>query len=223
MKRHIKYLAAALVLGYSFAMAGHAALVYPPAPEGGKEMVFAHLDAKFLNVSSTNGLTVGEPCVEYTVGLNKLAAGQFLAAATPGNRVYLIIQGTNAIGAADLHVGKPGRTGAADGGTGLVFVGLNRPFQPDDPLQAVRSAGQLPQVKQGDYEVRRLNIPSLLFQAIWLHGKTDDLILPLPNTFGRWKAFQPYSADEMIKLLKPEAEKKMEAIQRLGPGAGDDP
>lgn len=215
MTGQIKYVVA-VVLGCSLAIASHAALVYSAPPEGGKEMVSRNLVAKFLDVSSTNGLTIGEPCLEYSVGLNKLAAGQFLSAATPGNWVYLIIQGTNAIGAADVHTGNKGQNG-------LRFVGLNRPFFPDDPLQAVRIAKDLPQVKQGDYEVRRLNIPSILFQAIWLHGKTDDFILPLPNTFNRWKPFQPYTADEMLKLLKPEAEKRQKNARMFGAGAGDVP
>jgi hypothetical protein len=30
--------------------------------------------------------------------------------------------------------------------------------------------------------------------------------MPLPNTFGRWNAYQPYSEKDMIELLKPAAE-----------------
>ena len=40
-------------------------------------------------------------------------------------------------------------------------------------------------------------------------GKSDDILIPLPPTGGRWNACQPYSESEMIKLLQPEAEKKL--------------
>ncbi len=75
--------------------------------------------------------------------------------------------------------------------------------------EALRIAEQLPQVEKQDYEPRLLDIPSILFVAVWLHGKSDDIIIPLPPTFGRWNAYQPYSESEIIKLLKPEAKKKL--------------
>jgi hypothetical protein len=78
-------------------------------------------------------------------------------------------------------------------------------------------AEQLPQIKEQDYEVRRLDCASILFVAVWLHGKSDDIIIPLGATFGRWNALQPYSESQMIKLLKPEAKKKL----RKPPGMGD--
>jgi hypothetical protein len=75
--------------------------------------------------------------------------------------------------------------------------------------EALLKAEQLPQVKKQDYEPRLLDIPGILFVAVWLHRKSDDIIIPLPNTFGRWNAYQPYSESQMIKLLKPEAKKKL--------------
>ncbi len=77
--------------------------------------------------------------------------------------------------------------------------------------EALQMAEQLPQVKKEDYEPRLLDISPILFVAVWLHGKSDDIIIPLPPTFGRWNAYQHYSESEMIKLLKPEAEKKLKA------------
>jgi len=76
-------------------------------------------------------------------------------------------------------------------------------------LEALRIAEQLPQIKKQDYEVRRLDSPGILFVAVWLHSKSDDMIIPLPPTFGRWNAYQLYSEKQMVKLLKPEAKKKL--------------
>jgi hypothetical protein len=76
-------------------------------------------------------------------------------------------------------------------------------------LQALKMAEQLPQIKKQDYEFRLLWCSSILFEAVWLHGKSDDIIIPLGATFGRWNALQPYSESQMVKLLKPEAKKKL--------------
>lgn len=75
--------------------------------------------------------------------------------------------------------------------------------------RALQIAEQLPQVKDRDYEPRLLDIAPLLFVAVWLHGEKDDIIIPLPPTWNRWNAYQPYSEKEMIPLLMPEAEKRL--------------
>jgi len=96
-------------------------------------------------------------------------------------------------------------------GKALKFNGLNRPFFPDAPLDALRTAEQLPQVKKQDYELRILEASAVYFRAVWLHGESDDIIIPLPETFRRWNAYQPYSESQMIMLLKPEAKKVLKA------------
>ena len=82
--------------------------------------------------------------------------------------------------------------------------------------EALQIAEQLPQVKKQDYEPRFLDSAPILFVAVWLHGKSDDIIIPLPPTFGRWNAYQPYSESEMIKLLEPEAKKKFKEPAGMG-------
>ena len=114
--------------------------------------------------------------------------------------MYLFIHGTNAVGAAGLIADE--KTGKA-----LKSNGLYQTDCSNETLEALRIAEQLPQIKKQDYEFRRLDSPPLSFVAVWLHGKSDDIIIPLPNTFGRWNAYQPYSESQMIKLLKPEAKK----------------
>ena len=77
--------------------------------------------------------------------------------------------------------------------------------------EALQMAEQLPQVKKQDYEPRLLDIAPILFVAVWLHGEKDDIIIPLPPTFERWNAYQPYSEKEILKLLIPEAKKKLKS------------
>ena len=112
------------------------------------------------------------------------------------------MHGTNAVGAEQLIIDEKK-------GNALDFGGLYQTDFSNETLAALRIAEQFAQLKKQDYELRRLDCPGILFVAIWLHGKSDDIIIPLGATFGRWNALQPYSEREMIKLLKPEAKKKL--------------
>jgi hypothetical protein len=193
----------ALVLGGNC----HAAIVYPKAPEGGRQIVYEHVgeilrsDPRFFGGLRLEDLTIAEPHRWYSVGLTDLASGRLLSAAESRSWRYMLIHGTNAVGLAQLFADE--KTGKA-----LKFIGL---YQTDFSDEALRVAKQLPQIKKQDYELRRLESPGVLFHAVWLHGKSDDIIIPLPNTFGRWNAYQPYSESQMLKLLKPEAKKVLKA------------
>jgi hypothetical protein len=144
-------------------------------------------------------LTIADPYQDYYVGLTNVVAGHLLVAAKAGDWRYLLLHGSNAVGAAICANNK-------NTGNILAFTGV---YQTDFTLEALRVANRLPQVEKQDYELRCLDIPPILFVAIWLHGKSDDIIIPVGNTFGRWNAYQPYSGSQMLKLLQPEAKKKL--------------
>jgi hypothetical protein len=196
----------ALVLGgVRFDIRAGAAIVYPKEPEGGRQIVMkfaSHFVGKnlppFKGIRSTNELTLAPPIREYYVSPQDLASGLFLATARAGDWAYVFLDGTNAVGSENLM--PAGKNGV------LKFAGL---YDPDSFTKVLQFAEQLPEINKQDYEVRRLECAPILFRAIWLHGKTDDIIVSLPETFGRWQAYRPYSEREMIHLLKPEAEKKL--------------
>ncbi len=181
-----------------------ATITYPKAPEGGGQIVAGHLDPqflKFLGVSRVSDLTIAEPYRGYFVGLTNLASGHLLSAAKPGGWIYLLLRGTNAAGAMELMPDKSG--------TKLSFAGLYKSDFSNETRQAMRRAEHLPKVQAQRYELRRLDCPSILFVAVWLHAKSDDIIIPLPPTFGRWEAYHPYSERQIFKLLTSEAEKRL--------------
>lgn len=198
-----------LLLCLALVLSGHcyAAIVYPKAPDGGREIVYKYAnellrsDPRFLGGFRIEELTIAAPYQNYYVGLTNLASGQLLSAAKPGDWTYLLMHGTNAAGAELITEGR-------DGGAPK-FNGLYQSNFSKETLEALQIAKQLPQIKSQDYELRRLENPSIIFIAVWLHGKSDDIIIPLGDTFGRWNALQPYSESQMIKLLKPEAKKKL--------------
>jgi hypothetical protein len=200
-----------LILCLALVLSGncHAAIVYPKAPDGGRKIVIKNAseilqsDQKSLGGFRIEELTIGCPYRNYSVDLKDLASGKLLSAATSGGSwTYLFMHGTSAVGAGGLIADE--KTGKA-----LKANGLYETDYSNEALAALRMAEPLPQVKKQDYEVRRLDSPGILFVAVWLHGKSDDIIIPLGATFGRWNALQPYSESQMIKLLKPEAKKKL--------------
>ncbi|MGB8367968.1 MAG: hypothetical protein ACLPYZ_16070 [Limisphaerales bacterium] len=197
-----------LILCLALLLDGHcrAAIIYPKAPDGGREIVVTNVgpilghDTRFFNGLKMEDLTVAEPYREYYVtNLAMLSSGHMLSATTSRSWRYMLMHGTNAVGAATLIYG--GTNGSA-----LKYNDVQRPYFPDAPLDALRAAEKLPQTKKQDYEVRALNIAPLNFKAVWLHGESDDIIIPLPPTFGRFNEYQPYSEAEIIRVLKKDAE-----------------
>lgn len=199
----------ALVLsGVVFGSNSSAAIVFPKGPVGGEEVIreaFKGLSrsiSRYLGGYQIEDLTIANPFRNYSVGLTNLASGQLLPAARAGNWRYPLMHGTNAVAAVELMANQTNETV-------LKFASLETSDFPWETLEAMRRAEQLPQIKEQDYELRYLDCPPLLFVAVWLHGKSDDIIIPLPKTFGRWNAYQPYSGSEIIKLLEPEAKKRL--------------
>ena len=188
-----------------------AAIVFPKGPTGGETVIreaFKGLSrsiSRYLDGYQIEDLTIATPFRSYSVGLTNLASGQLLPAAQAGSWRYPLMHGTNTVGAAELRADPTDETM-------LKFAGLDTSDFPRETQEAIRGAEQLPQIKEQDYELRRLDCRPILFVGIWLHGKSDDIIIPLPPTGGRWNAYQPYSENEMIKLLQPEAEKNLERI-----------
>lgn len=176
----------------------NAGIIYPNGPAGGKQLVSTNLDLGFLGVPRNRELQIADPCRIYGVGMTNLAAGKFLSMAISGTWHYLLMVGSNAVGAADVVADE--RTGR------LRFDGLYQTDFSKETLEALRIAEKLPAVQKRDYEFRWLDCPGIAFVAVWLHAKSDDIILPLPTTFGRWLAYEPYTERAMLMLLKPAAQ-----------------
>jgi hypothetical protein len=197
-----------LLLCLALVLSGYcrAAIVFPKAPDGGREIVVTNVgpilarDTRFFDGLKMEDLTVAEPYREYYVtNLAMLASGHMLSATASRSWRYMLMHGTNAVGAATLIYGGTNENA-------LEYNNVQRPFFPDAPLEALRAAEKLPQTKKRDYEVRALNIAPLNFISVWLHGESDDVIIPLPSTFGRFNEYEPYSEAEIIKVLKKDAE-----------------
>jgi hypothetical protein len=196
----------------------HAAIIYPKAPDGGQRLVY-EFTSFFVKKNlppfkglSIEDLTIAAPYQSYSVGLTNLAAGELLSAVNlgiGGGWKYPVMHGTNAVGWAFVRADD--KTGKA-----VKCAQLGESRLCNEMLESLRIAERLPQVKKQDFELRSLDMPWIFFSALWLHGKSDDIIIPLPDNWGRWNAFQPFSENEVIKFLKPIAQKELKKKRMPG-------
>jgi hypothetical protein len=189
----------------------HAAIIYPKAPDGGKQIVEKYLDPKLLNglrITNVENLIVANPLAEYSGGI--LVTGKFLSTAQLSIWRYLLMDGTNAVGEMALH---------ADKSRYLKYCWMGKSEMDNNALKAIRVAEQLPQANKHDYELRYLDMMPYA-PAIWLHSESDDIIIPLTDYWSHWKAFQPYSESEMINMLKPIEDERIKMWKKY-PGLPD--
>jgi len=148
-------------------------------------------------------LSIVDVYQSYNVMPKAVLSGSLLLNARPAPKrwMYFIMRGTNAFAIAELK---------ANDDNSLELVELDRGLALALRAALIKSE-QLPQVKKQDYDFCFLNLSPLSFWAIWLHGKADDIIIPLSPDYGLWNANQSYSEKEIIRILKPIAEDRMKA------------
>jgi hypothetical protein len=206
MKPKLIFCLALILSGNCFA-----AMVYPKAPDGGKQIVEKYLDPKLLNglkITNIENLVIANPLAQYNGGI--LVTGKFLSTARLSIWRYLLMDGTNAVGEVALN---------ADKSRYLKFCWMGKGEIVNNALKAIRIAEQLPQATKQDYELRYLDMMPYA-PAIWLHSESDDIIIPLTDYWSHWKALQPYSESEMIKLLKPIEDEQIKMWKKY-PGLPD--
>ena len=193
-----------LLLSLALVLSGHcyAAITYREAPEEGRRITYEKVSRVVQAFTNAfNGLTIAELKITnalrmYAVSQQDVISENLLSAAKFGGWDYLVMHGTNAVFEVPLLInpkdGKLVKSGGASGSAGRT-------------LAALQKAEALPQTKKEDYEPHYLSM-SMSFSAVWLHGKTNDIIIPLPPAWGKWNVYQPYPESEITKLLKPVAE-----------------
>jgi hypothetical protein len=206
----------ALVLsGVWFDINSSAAIIYPKEPDGGRQMVIQYIsqfdpkdDPAFKEMCITNDLNFAKPFVNYSPG--DLTRGKLLdgAKAEP-YWIYIIVHGTNVGGSASVEADE--KTGKALKCNSLCNGDIFK-----EAYKALQLAEQLPQVQKQDYEPRLLSESWTSFNAVWLHGQSNDFIIPLPYGFdNRINAYQLYTESQIIKILAPEARRDAKEQAKL--------
>ena len=174
-------------------------ITFPFSTDEARQFIFEHMKSvqakqNLFKGVNLEGLTVADSFQSYIVSSQDIISGQLLSPAKPANWHYFVMRGTNAIGTAEVK---------SDAKTGRVLKVVAYSQAPAPELQtALEKARQFPQVGSQSYEFRYLNLSPIYFRAAWLHGKTDDILIPLPPTYRKWDAYHAYSESEVIKILK---------------------
>lgn len=189
----------------------HATIIFPEAPADGWQFAsnkiseviqkFPHIQKglKVEDLTTTNALKV------YSFSPQDVISNDMLSSAKLGSWRYFFAHGTNVFSVGSQIDPKDG--------TLIKRGGVSEGEYYQSILVGLQKAQELPQVQKEDYECRYLESP-FLFHAIWFHGKSDDIIIPLPPTWNEWNAYQPYSESEITKLLKPEAAQKIKMREK---------
>ena len=159
--------------------------------------------------NATGPLQLAEPHQVFTLGLSDLAAGKGLDAAKPTGWRYLVQEGDNVLASAETVVGPRGEQ---------VFSAFNEGRFVDSSAKAMRAVREFPEVGQGGFELRLLNVPGLYVLALWLHetqGKGDFLV-PLAPSPVETPAGKPVPAAALLKELAAKAQAPIEAADRTG-------
>jgi hypothetical protein len=195
-----------LLLGLALVLSGycHADIIYPQEPEGGRQMVMQFASEfvgknlpPFKGIETTNDLSFWHALPCYSAG--DLASGHLLVGATSGWNgqqpwKYVFLHGTSVVGNAFLLMDEKAEKP-------IKCTSLGNDAFSEETIEALQTAERWPQVQAQDYEIRLLNDMLVSFEAVWLHGKTNDIVIPLPPTYGRLDAYQPYSESQIIKIL----------------------
>lgn len=193
----------------------NAEIFAPPAPEIGRQIVQNEVrarilaDGKFFRGVQFKDITISPPHRWYTVHMEDAVSGNLLSRAASGCWRYILLHGTNACGVVTL-VDADGKSG------GKPSIGaLYQTCFSDETIEALRKAEVLPQIKKRDYEIRLMSDMANAFHAVWLHGESDDIIMPLPPAYGRVTPYKPYTENELCEIFI----KTIEHQKKIGSGA----
>jgi hypothetical protein len=158
-----------------------------------------------LEGKSPETIARAQPHPVYTLGLQDIASGRGLPAATLTSWRFLLQESGNTVAAIELAVDK--QSGA------MSFAGVNTgPFVDSTAAALGPDLAQLTP-DPGDWAVRLLRIPALYLWAVWLAdtAANKNLLSPLEPAPDGIQAGRAYSWDELNQILLPLARSRLAA------------
>lgn len=140
-----------------------------------------------------NGDTaVAAPHQVYSASLQSVAEAEMLSSSIAKCWRYLFLIGEEVQGVIELPIDEAGSVSQ--------FSNINRgPFL-ESLIEGVGFAENLERIRENDYELRVLSVPSLYLEALWLRG-TLDLLIPLAPTPNSLEPLRVYSEEQMVSAL----------------------
>lgn len=131
------------------------------------------------------------PHMVFTILPEFIASPQPLANAIAIGWRTMVIQGSHAVAAVEY----------AEGGSASNFKSLNEGPFVKSTASAFKIAEGLPEVSGQDFEPRLLQLPYVYLMALWLHGATDDLLIPLEPAPSGIRELQVYKPEEFFQSV----------------------
>lgn len=149
----------------------------------------------------TDKIEVAAPHQVYYVDVNYVAEGNLLEGALLSGWRYILLNDERPL-AAELDFNS--ETG------GLEFSHINNGPFVEATIKGVRVAEGLKAVRDGDFELRLLEIPSLSVTALWLHADERDMLMPLPPVRPGLKPYEIYTEEELLTTLRDAADRRIQ-------------
>ena len=143
--------------------------------------------------SEPQDISVAAPHRVYFVGADEVAAGRLLGATLLAGWRYILLAGEKPLLAAELSFVAKGQR--------LEFSHTNAGSFVEATIKGVRVAEGLEEIREGDFELRLLEVPSLSLCALWLHAKQRDFLLPLTPAPNGVTPYHLYTEDELLSIL----------------------
>jgi hypothetical protein len=172
------------------------AIRIPKMPQSGMNEALAKHLAQPQAIPAMRGLNLedlgaSEPYPVYFASLDDLESGTLPD--QPGRWRQLLVTNDEAVGEADLDP------------DGSRVVALHRGPRAVGTARAVDSAHKLDRVQTQDYELRLLESPGIYLVAIWLHGATDDVLIPIEPDRTGLPRHQAIPLQEALPRLRERA------------------
>jgi hypothetical protein len=142
----------------------------------------------------------------FDLDLLDVAKGAGLDAARPSAWRFLALEGGQPVAAAEVpSTAAGGGAPRAQVNTGTLVAGT---------FAAIRKAEDLPEVRQGSYELRVLRIPALYVLAVWLKNDDaagEDILFPVSPAPAGIHADRAYPPGELLDELRQPARERLGA------------
>ena len=187
-------------------------IVTRPAPRGAEDVLAANVTDILRERRVPHGMKTemhpeevshSEPHPVYVAGLDDLAEGKLLAAAKQTGWRYLLVHGDAAVGEAELSAGTRAPKGAKSARSKEPqFLGLTHGPFTAATIDALHAAERLPQIEKADYEMRLLKVPAVYLVALWLHGDSEDILIPLGQPPAGLRKNKSYTEAGVLRALR---------------------
>jgi len=182
------------------------------APKAGlvlvsKNVVLANATSN-LEMAVRRAPTTLKPHPLYTVNVDGVLDKRLLARCKRTAWQYILVQGGDPIGLAEVASNRDGRPGR------LAYAARYSDEYAKVMLAAMEAARVELENSPKDYALRILRAPAIYLQAVWMHAKDDDVFFPIAPVPAAIEPNKRITEAELTERLLPLARQRAAANDR---------